>query len=82
MKKLSNAANLASVCDDNSDDDFITLQGSKERKKATQTKVNWTEKRHLTCKITAMTTKIKKIGQVQKEAQSELKKIQKKMKSL
>ena len=81
-KNVSDAAVFATVRDDNSDDDFVKPHTSKKSKKVIKPNVNWSKERHLTCKISVMTTRIEKNGQVQDEAQFELKKSQKKVKRL
>ena len=76
-KNVSDASVFVTVRDDNSDDDFVKPHTSKKSKKVMKPKVNLSKKRHLTCKISVMTTRIEKNGQVQDEAQFELKKSQK-----
>ena len=58
---MSDAAVFATVCDDNSDDDFVKPHTSNKRKKVIKPKVTWSEKRCLTRKISAMTTRIEKM---------------------
>ena len=56
-KNVSDSPVFATICDDDSDGDFVKPHSSKKRKKVTKEKVTWTEKRRLTCKITEMTKK-------------------------